>query len=129
MQDRVARKAQGKNWLFFGERHAEESFYYRDELETFLHEGFLTRLDTAFSRDQAERIYVQDRMEQVGADIWQWLRDGASVYVCGDATRMARDVDAALRRIVVRHGNLSMEAAEAFVAGLTREGRYLRDVY
>lgn len=129
LQDRAARKAQGKNWLFFGERHAEESFYYRDELETFLHEGFLTRLDTAFSRDQAERIYVQDRMEQVGADIWQWLRDGASVYVCGDATRMARDVDAALRRIVVRHGNLSMEAAEAFVAGLTREGRYLRDVY
>lgn len=129
LQERAARKSSGRNWLFFGERHAEESFYYRDEIDAFLKEGQLTRLDTAFSRDQPERIYVQGRMEQAGAEMWNWLREGASIYVCGDAARMARDVDAALRRIVARHGNLSSGDADAFVANLTREGRYLRDVY
>ncbi|GBQ23018.1 molybdopterin oxidoreductase [Acetobacter estunensis NRIC 0472] len=129
LQERAARKSEGRNWLFFGERHAEESFYYREEMDAFLKEGLLTRLDTAFSRDQPERIYVQDRMEQAGAELWDWLGEGASVYVCGDAARMARDVDVALRRIVARHGNLSAADADAFVTNLMREGRYLRDVY
>ncbi|MFT8710849.1 molybdopterin-dependent oxidoreductase, partial [Komagataeibacter rhaeticus] len=129
LQERAARKSSGRNWLFFGERHAGEGFYYRDELDAFLAGGVLTRLDTAFSRDQPERVYVQDRMEAAGAELWHWLREGAYVYVCGDATRMARDVDAALRRIVARHGNLSAGDADAFVTRLTRDGRYLRDVY
>ncbi|XQZ99508.1 hypothetical protein ACOZ4Y_05780 [Komagataeibacter rhaeticus] len=98
-------------------------------MDAFLAGGVLTRLDTAFSRDQPERVYVQDRMEAAGAELWHWLREGAYVYVCGDATRMARDVDAALRRIVARHGNLSAGDADAFVTRLTRDGRYLRDVY
>ncbi|MGQ0492511.1 hypothetical protein ACTOI6_03365 [Komagataeibacter intermedius] len=115
--------------MFFGERHAAEGFYYHDELDAFVSGGVLTRLDTAFSRDQPERVYVQDRMEAAGGELWDWLRDGAYVYVCGDATRMARDVDAALRRIVARHGDLSSGDADAFVSNLTREGRYLRDVY
>ncbi|WP_291363359.1 bifunctional nitrate reductase/sulfite reductase flavoprotein subunit alpha [Acetobacter sp. UBA5411] len=129
LQERAARKASGCNWLFFGERNAEEGFYYRSELESFQTEGVLTRLDTAFSRDQPERIYVQDRMEEAGAELWKWLNDGASVYVCGDASRMARDVDAALKRIVARHGDLPKGEADLFVTQLTREGRYLRDVY
>lgn len=129
LQERKARKATGWNWLFFGERHAKESFYFHSEMEAFLTEGVLTRLDTAFSRDQPERIYVQARMEAAGAELWKWLQEGAYVYVCGDATRMARDVDAALRRIVARHGNLSATEADTFVSNLTREGRYRRDVY
>ncbi|MBV1825447.1 bifunctional nitrate reductase/sulfite reductase flavoprotein subunit alpha [Komagataeibacter oboediens] len=129
LQERAARQSPGRNWLFFGERHAAEGFYYRDELDAFLSCGVLTRLDTAFSRDQPERVYVQDRMEAAGDALWDWLRDGAYIYVCGDATRMARDVDAALRRIVARHGDLSSGDADAFISSLTREGRYLRDVY
>ena len=129
LQERTACKAGGKNWLFFGERHAGEGFYYKDELTDFLEQGYLTRLDTAFSRDQPERIYVQDRMEEAGAEFWGWLQAGAFVYVCGDAARMARDVDTALRRIVARHGDLSSDDAGDFVTRLTREGRYLRDVY
>lgn len=129
LQERAARKSTGRNWLFFGERHAAKGFYYQDELEAFLAAGLLTRLDTAFSRDQSERVYVQDRMEAAGTELWDWLKEGAYVYVCGDATRMARDVDAALRRIVARHSNLSPGDADAFVSNLTREGRYLRDVY
>ncbi|GAA4494657.1 bifunctional nitrate reductase/sulfite reductase flavoprotein subunit alpha [Gluconacetobacter tumulicola] len=129
LQERAARKATGRNWLFFGERHAEQGFYYRQELEAFRAEGCLTRLDTAFSRDQPARLYVQDRMEQAGAELWDWLRAGAFVYVCGDAARMARDVDAALHRIIARHGGLSASDAADFMTGLTRENRYLRDVY
>ncbi|MFT8944714.1 MAG: bifunctional nitrate reductase/sulfite reductase flavoprotein subunit alpha [Acetobacter pasteurianus] len=129
LQERAARKATGWNWLFFGERHAKESFYFHDELAAFLTEGVLTRLDTAFSRDQPERIYVQDQMEAAGAELWKWVQEGAHIYICGDATRMARDVDAALRRIVARHGNLSATEADTFVNTLTREGRYRRDVY
>lgn len=131
LQERAARRAGGKgggrNWLFFGERTRREGFYYEAELDTFLTEGTLTRLDTAFSREQPERIYVQDRMEAMGDEIWRWLQEGASIYVCGDAARMAHDVDAALRRIVARHGELL--APEAYMTALTRQGRYLRDVY
>ncbi|MBB2204701.1 bifunctional nitrate reductase/sulfite reductase flavoprotein subunit alpha [Gluconacetobacter takamatsuzukensis] len=129
LQERTARKATGRTWLFFGERYAEQGFYYRHELESWHADGVLTRLDTAFSRDQPTRIYVQDRMEQAGAELWDWLQAGAFVYVCGDAARMARDVDAALHRIVARHGGLSAAQAADFMTALTRESRYLRDVY
>ncbi|GBQ85113.1 molybdopterin oxidoreductase [Gluconacetobacter johannae DSM 13595] len=129
LQERAASGATGRSWLFFGERHAQEGFYYREELEAFRTSGCLTRLDTAFSRDQPNRIYVQDRMEEAGAELWNWLRDGATLYVCGDAARMARDVDAALRRIVTRHGDMPAAAADDYVTALTRAGRYLRDIY
>jgi sulfite reductase (NADPH) flavoprotein alpha-component len=89
----------------------------------------LTRLDTAFSRDQEQKIYVQDRMLEAGAEFWRWLEDGAAVYVCGDASRMAKDVDAALHRILEEHGGLSVEGAADYVKQLRREKRYCRDVY
>lgn len=129
LQERATSKAAGLNWLFFGERHEREGYYYREELEALRASGCLTRLDTAFSRDQPERIYVQDRMEEAGAELWNWLQDGAALYVCGDAQRMARDVDAALRRIVGRHGNMAITDADEYVTSLVRSGRYLRDVY
>jgi sulfite reductase (NADPH) flavoprotein alpha-component len=129
LQERAVTGASGRTWLFFGERHAASSFYFEEELKSFLASGTLTRLDTAFSRDQDARIYVQDRMEEHGAELWSWLSAGAHVYICGDAARMARDVDAALRRIVARHGDMSITAADTFVSDLTRAGRYRRDVY
>jgi sulfite reductase (NADPH) flavoprotein alpha-component len=129
LQERRATGAPGRNWLFFGEQRAASDFYYRDELETIQAQGYLHRLDTAFSRDQAEKIYVQTRMIENGAQLWAWLQDGASFYVCGDASRMAKDVDAALRRVVEDHGAMTAEDADAYVAAMSREKRYLRDVY
>ncbi|MFE8873682.1 molybdopterin-dependent oxidoreductase [Acetobacter persici] len=129
LQERTARQATGENWLFFGERHESTGFYYREELEAFMAQGCLTRLDTAFSRDQPERIYVQDRMEEHGALLWDWLNRGACLYICGDAARMARDVDSALKRIIARHGDMSAENADAYLSDFARNGRYLRDVY
>ncbi|MFG1478921.1 bifunctional nitrate reductase/sulfite reductase flavoprotein subunit alpha [Xanthobacter sp. V4C-4] len=129
LQQRELTGAGGRNWLFFGEQHAASDFYYRDELEAWLKRGHLTRLDTAFSRDQPRKIYVQDRMREAGATLWRWLEEGAHVYVCGDAARMARDVDAALVEIVATHGGLDREAAREHVAGLARTKRYVRDVY
>jgi sulfite reductase (NADPH) flavoprotein alpha-component len=129
LQERRATGAPGRNWLFFGEQRAASDFYYRDELETMQAQGYLHRLDTAFSRDQAEKIYVQTRMIENGAQLWAWLQDGASFYVCGDASRMAKDVDAALRRVVEDHGAMTAEDADAYVAAMSREKRYLRDVY
>jgi sulfite reductase (NADPH) flavoprotein alpha-component len=129
LQERQARGASGKNWLFFGEQRARTDFYYRDELETMRHDGVLHRLDTAFSRDQAEKIYVQDRMIENGATVWRWLQDGAHFYVCGDANRMAKDVDLALREIAQSHGDMSLEDAADFVATMAKDKRYVRDVY
>jgi sulfite reductase (NADPH) flavoprotein alpha-component len=129
LQERQARGASGRNWLFFGEQRAATDFYYRDELETMQAQGYLHRLDTAFSRDQAEKIYVQHRMLENGAQLWAWLQDGARFYVCGDASRMAKDVDAALRRVVEDHGAMTAEDADAYVTAMTREKRYVRDVY
>lgn len=119
----------GRNWLFFGEQHAARNFYYRTELEDMFRSGFLTRLDLAFSRDQRERIYVQHRMIEHGAELWSWLSDGAHLYVCGDATRMAKDVDDALLRIARVHGNLDEAGALAFRKQLVAKKRYVRDVY
>ncbi|HTH61649.1 MAG TPA: sulfite reductase subunit alpha [Paraburkholderia sp.] len=129
LHERRARGDTGRNWLFFGERHADTDFYYRDELDEMRAGGLLTRLDVAFSRDQGDKVYVQDRMREQGAQLWAWLQDGAHLYVCGDASRMAKDVDTALKAIVAQHGAMSAEDADAYVSGLARERRYLRDVY
>jgi len=130
LQDRAATAgARGRSWLFFGDQRRDHDFLYREELEKWLVDGVLTRLDTAFSRDQAEKIYVQHRMLERGREIWAWLQDGAHFYVCGDAKRMARDVDAALKQIVAQHGGMSAEAAAAYVSDLAKSKRYARDVY
>ncbi|MDB5816736.1 MAG: molybdopterin oxidoreductase, partial [Rhizobacter sp.] len=129
LQDRQADGATGRNWLFFGEQRAATDFYYRDELEAMREGGSLHRLDTAFSRDQADKVYVQHRMAEHGAELWAWLEEGAHFYVCGDATRMAKDVDLALKTVVQKHGLLDAEQAAAYVARLAQEKRYVRDVY
>ncbi len=129
LQERQAQIGGGKNWLFFGEQRAVSDFYYHDELRIWQRSGLLTRLDTAFSRDQKEKIYVQQRMLESGAELWQWLQQGAYVCVCGDASRMAKDVDAALKKIVQVHGKMSAGAATLYVSGMSKERRYLRDVY
>lgn len=129
LEERRALGHPGANWLFFGEQHRATDFYYRDELDALSRSGTLTRLDTAFSRDQRAKVYVQDRMREHGAQLWSWLRDGAHLYVCGDASRMAKDVDRALRDIAVAHGGLEPDAAAAQVKQLASDRRYVRDVY
>ncbi|MFQ3560978.1 bifunctional nitrate reductase/sulfite reductase flavoprotein subunit alpha [Streptomyces gramineus] len=129
LQERRARGHHGPNWLFFGEQHRARGFYYERELTELLAEGALSRLDTAFSRDQRAKIYVQDRMREHGSLLWSWLRDGAHFYVCGDASRMAKDVDRALRDIAAVHGGLSEDEATGYVKQLATDRRYLRDVY
>ncbi|MBA1205398.1 molybdopterin-dependent oxidoreductase [Pseudomonas capeferrum] len=128
LQEREARGARGRNWLFFGEQHEACDFYYRDQLLAWQAGGHL-RLETAFSRDQAQKIYVQQRMLEQGAELWRWLEEEAYFYVCGDAQRMAKDVDNALRQLVAEHGRMSAAAADAYVEGLSRSKRYRRDVY
>ncbi len=129
LQERRARGHTGRNWLFFGDQHRSDNFYYRDEFESMVHDGVLNRLDLAFSRDQADRVYVQHKMLDYGADLWRWLDEGAHFYVCGDASRMARDVDAALTSVIRTHGAMSEEGAHDFKRGLVAEKRYVRDVY
>jgi sulfite reductase (NADPH) flavoprotein alpha-component len=129
LEERRAVAATGRNWLFFGDQKALRDFLYRDELASMKEEGLLTKLDTAFSRDQPEKIYVQDRMIENAAEIWSWLQDGGYFYVCGDAVRMAKDVDSALHKIVETAGRLSTEEAVDYVKQLKSEKRYLRDVY
>jgi NADPH-dependent sulfite reductase flavoprotein alpha-component len=129
LQERQLRADRGRNWLFFGEQHAATDFYYREELEGMQKDGLLTRLSLAFSRDQAEKIYVQHRIREQGAELWRWLQEGARIYVCGDATHMARDVDQALREVIAAHGRLSAERADEHLRELARENRYMRDVY
>lgn len=129
LHDRAAAGHRGDNWLIFGEQHEKTDFYYRDELEKLQVDGVLTRLDTAFSRDTDRKVYVQDRLREHAATLWSWIRAGAHIYVCGDASRMARDVDEALRGIVAEHGQMAGRSADAYVAALAAEGRYVRDVY
>ncbi|GAB7184494.1 predicted molibdopterin-dependent oxidoreductase YjgC [Kitasatospora sp. Ki12] len=117
------------NWLFFGEQRRATDFYYRDELAELHRDGTLSRVDLAFSRDQRNKVYVQDRMREHGAQLWSWLQDGAHFYVCGDASRMAKDVDRALRDIAVAHGGLDEDGAAAYVKQLAADRRYARDVY
>ena len=129
LHERQATGAKGRNWLFFGERSAATDFLYREELEKMQADGHLTKLHTAFSRDQEKKIYVQDRMLEEAAQIWAWLQDGASLYVCGDATHMARDVDAALHTIASKQGSLDAEAAKDYIQQMKDDRRYQRDVY
>ncbi len=129
LEERQAVGAGGKNWLFFGDQSRATDFLSEDELRRRQQDGVLTRLDTAFSRDQAEKVYVQTRMLERARELWDWLEEGAHFYVCGDAKRMASDVDRALQRVVAEEGGLSAEAAKAYVASMTRAGRYQRDVY
>jgi len=129
LQERRALGHRGRNWLFFGDQRRSENFYYRDDLEDMVRDGFLNRLDLAFSRDQADRVYVQHKMLDYGADVWRWLDEGAHFYVCGDAGRMAKDVDAALTAIIRRHGSMSDEDAHAYKRELVASKRYVRDVY
>jgi sulfite reductase (NADPH) flavoprotein alpha-component len=129
LHERRATGAKGRNWLLFGDQRRACDFLYEDELLGMYRDGLLTRLDTAFSRDQAQKVYVQQRMAENAAELWAWLKDGAHFYVCGDAKRMAADVDAALRDVVARQGGMSPEAAKAFVSDLAKARRYQRDVY
>lgn len=129
LHERRALGHTGKNWLFFGEQHCADNFYYQAELEGMFSDGFLTRLDLAFSRDQRRRIYVQDRMVEHGAKLWRFIEGGAYVYVCGDASRMARDVDETLVRIIQTHGRMSQDEAKTYKKRLAAEKRYVRDVY
>lgn len=129
LEERKATGAKGKNWLFFGNPHEKTDFLYSDELVAFQKDGTLSRMDLAWSRDQKEKIYVQNLMLKQGAELWKWLQDGAAFYVCGDASRMAKDVDAALLGIAKEHGKLTEEAAAAYISQLKKDKRYLRDVY
>jgi sulfite reductase (NADPH) flavoprotein alpha-component len=129
LEDRRAAGANGRNWLFFGDQKQETDFLYRDELTKWREDGTLSRLDLAFSRDQAGKIYVQHRMLENATELWSWLESGAHLYVCGDASRMAKDVDAALHQIIEQAGGRSAEEAKAYVARMKSERRYQRDVY
>jgi sulfite reductase (NADPH) flavoprotein alpha-component len=131
LEERMVEGAKGKNWLFFGDQKRSTDFLYETEFLDMQRQGILTRLDTAFSRDQAEKIYVQNRMHENGAELWKWLQEGAYFYVCGDAKRMARDVHQMLITLAQEHGGLSPEAAKEYieVTFAKTEKRYLKDVY
>lgn len=130
LQERKAIGATGKNWLFFGEQHEKSDFFYRNEFEGYMKDGILTRLDTAFSRDQEHKIYVQHRMLENARELWEWIdAKGADFFVCGDATRMAKDVDNALHQIIREQGGKSPEEAAAYVEAMKKDHRYKRDVY
>lgn len=129
LQERRALGHTGRNWLFFGDQHRSENFYYREDLEHMVADGLLNHLDLAFSRDQAKRVYVQHKMLDAGAELWRWLEDGAHFYVCGDAAHMAKDVDSTLTAVIRKHGGLSDEQAHDYKRELVAEKRYVRDVY
>lgn len=129
LQEREAAGAGGKTWLFFGDRNRATDFLYEDEVNGWKERGVLHRLDTAFSRDQAEKIYVQHRMLENAADLWRWLEEGGYFYVCGDASRMAKDVDEALHRVIEQAGGKSKDEAAAYVEEMKKTKRYRKDVY
>jgi sulfite reductase (NADPH) flavoprotein alpha-component len=129
LQERAGQDIKGRTWLFFGDQRQATDFLFESEMRTWLADGTLSRLDTAFSRDQSAKIYVQDRMREQATDLWRWLQEGGHFYVCGDASRMAKDVDAALRAIAVSEGGLSEAQAKDWIVSLARQGRYQRDVY
>lgn len=129
LQERQATGARGRNWLFFGEQREKSDFLYGEEFKKFQTEGVLTKLDTAFSRDQTHKVYVQHRMRENAAEIWKWLEEGAQFFVCGDAHRMAKDVDAELHSIIEKEGGKTPEQAAEYLEGLKKAKRYKRDVY
>jgi sulfite reductase (NADPH) flavoprotein alpha-component len=128
LEERQALGHHGRNWLFFGEQRRLQDFFYEEQFMNWVSDGFL-RLDTAFSRDQSEKIYVQHRLEQNAKDIWRWLEEGAAFFVCGDKTRMATDVDNALHAIIEKEGGKTPEQAKEYVEGRKKAKRYKRDVY
>ncbi|EPE7490474.1 NADPH-dependent assimilatory sulfite reductase flavoprotein subunit [Cronobacter universalis] len=129
MQQREADGATGKNWLFFGNPHFTEDFLYQVEWQRYVKEGLLTRIDLAWSRDQDHKIYVQDKIREQGAELWRWIQEGAHLYVCGDANRMAKDVEQALLEVIAAYGGMDAEAADEYLSELRVERRYQRDVY
>jgi sulfite reductase (NADPH) flavoprotein alpha-component len=129
LQERKVTGAKGKNWLFFGEQTRSRDYLYEQELAALKGDGVLNELEVAFSRDQAHKIYVQDKMRERGQEMWAWLQEGAHFYVCGDGARMAKDVDTELHRIAETHGGKSPEEAAAYVESLKKEKRYKKDVY
>ena len=129
LEERAATNSPGKNWLFFGNPHEATDWFYQEEFDKMSDTGVLSKLSTAWSRDQDTKVYVQDRMREAGAELWLWLEEGAHLYVCGDAKRMAKDVDQALHDVVETHGNLSKEAATDYVSAMKKAKRYQRDVY
>src|SRR5690606_9676700 len=129
MQEREARGIRGRSWLVFGERHFRSDFLYQAEWQDWLRSGVLGRIDLAFSRDQASKVYVQDRLRENGEALFRWIEEGAHLYVCGDATRMARDVHAALVSVVATSRRRGDEDAREYLLELQSAGRYQRDVY
>lgn len=129
LQEREAIHASGRNWLFFGEQRRAANFYHEKEFAAYSASGLLTRFDVAFSRDQSQKIYVQHRIREQGREVWAWLDSGAYLYLCGDAERMAPDVDASIQALVEEHGGMSKEAAAEYVTNLRTTKRYRRDVY
>src|SRR5690606_6408704 len=129
MQQRAAEEAPGKNWLFFGNPHFTEDFLYQVEWQRYVKEGVLNRIDLAWSRDQKQKIYVQDKLREQGAELWAWINNGAHLYVCGDANRMAKDVEQALLEVIAEFGGMDIESADEFLSELRVERRYQRDVY
>ncbi len=129
LQERKATSATGKNWLFFGDQHESTDFLYREDLQQYQADGLLNRIDTAFSRDSQQKVYVQNRMTEHGAELWSWIEQGGHFYVCGDASRMAKDVDTALHQVIQTHGNMSADDAKKYVKQMSADKRYVRDVY
>ena len=129
LQEREQSGAKGRTWLFFGDQRSGSDFLFQHEIAGWQANGVLTRLDTAWSRDQSKKVYVQDRMREAGADLWRWLQEGAHFYVCGDASRMAKDVDITLRTIAQTEGGLDDAQARDWMVALAKQGRYQRDVY
>lgn len=129
IQQRAAEGAEGLNWLFFGNPHFTEDFLYQVEWQRYVKEGVLSRIDLAWSRDQNHKVYVQDKLREQGAEVWRWIEKGAHIYVCGDANRMAKDVEQALLELLAEHGGMDAEQADEFLSELRVERRYQRDVY
>ena len=129
IQQRAAEGAEGLNWLFFGNPHFTEDFLYQVEWQRFVKDGVLSRIDLAWSRDQQHKVYVQDKLREQGAEVWRWIEQGAHIYVCGDANRMAKDVEQALLELLAEHGGMDAEQADEFLSELRVERRYQRDVY
>jgi sulfite reductase (NADPH) flavoprotein alpha-component len=129
LQERQASGASGRNWLFFGNQRRDLDFLYREELENLAEKRILSRMDLAFSRDQTNKVYVQHKMLEAAQELWRWLANGAYLYVCGDAKRMAGDVDLALQQIAVTQGGMDSATAKRYLSELFRAGRYQRDVY
>jgi sulfite reductase (NADPH) flavoprotein alpha-component len=123
------REATGDNWLFFGDQHEAHDFLYRDEISDWQETGVLNKVSLAWSRDTDKKVYVQTLIKEQGEEFFKWLENGAYIYVCGDASRMASDVDQAIREVISEHGDVDAEGADAYMNTLVSEHRYQRDVY